>query len=306
MPAPDGSPFHRLARTPLHRWWRQPLSLLLIIAGAVVASGALFVPALIVVLAIGLGGGQAGPGLLDNPATYLLDNPVIYLGLTLGSLALLIPVVLLAVWLVERRPMGSVASVERRLRVRWLLACAVVAVVAQVVGAAGLYAAHAVAVPGDASSMFDWAGWGTFLPAAAVTVLLVPFQATAEEYVFRGWLLQAFGAYLRTPWPGIVLSALVFAALHGYGVVGFVDVAVFGVMAGYLAVRTGGLEASIALHVLHNIASILPAAAAGQLEEALRVTHAPPYVLVGTAAEMIFFVGVVVVLARRRRVRRLS
>jgi membrane protease YdiL (CAAX protease family) len=49
-----------------------------------------------------------------------------------------------------------------------------------------------------------------------VTLLLVPFQAAAEEYLFRGWLLQAFGAFMRTPWPGILIGAAAFTALHAY------------------------------------------------------------------------------------------
>ena len=41
-----------------------------------------------------------------------------------------------------------------------------------------------------------------------------------------------------------------FAALHGWGTPwGFADLVVFGVVAGWLTVRTGGLEAAIALHV---------------------------------------------------------
>lgn len=306
MPAPEGSPFHRLSRTAAHRWWRPPLSLLLIAVGAVVATLAVLVPALVVVVVVAMGQDAGDPGAVGDPVTALLGNPVAYLALALGSLALLIPVVLLAAWLIERRPIGGLASVAGRLRLRWLALCAMVALAAQIVGVFGLYAGFAAAGPQQEQAMFAWVGWETFLPGAAVAVLLVPLQATAEEYVFRGWLLQAFGAYLRTPWPGIVLSALAFAALHGYGLVGFANVVLFGLVAGWLAVRTGGLEAPIALHVLHNVASILPAAAAGQLEQALRVTDVPPYALAGTAAEMGFFVVAVWLLARRRRIRRLS
>lgn len=303
---PEGAPFHRLARTAAYRWWRPPLSLALIVAGAFAASLAVLVPVMVAVVAVVVARGASGGAFLQDPVGTLLENPVAYLTLALASLALLTPVVLLAAWAVERRPIGSVSSVRLRLRGRWLWVCAAVALAAQVVGLAGLYVGHVVAGPGGDAAAFGWTGWGAFLPAAAVTVLLVPFQAAAEEYVFRGWLLQAVGCYLRNPWPGIVVSALIFAGLHGYGLVGFLDVALFGVAAGWLAVRTGGLEAPIALHVLHNLAAILPAAAAGQLEEALRVTQAPPYVLAGTAVELVFFAAVVVLLVRRLGVTRLS
>jgi membrane protease YdiL (CAAX protease family) len=104
-------------------------------------------------------------------------------------------------------------------------------------------------------------------------VLLVPFQAAAEEYVFRGWLLQAIGSctlearsrilakVFGTAWPAILLSALPFMAGHAYTDWGILDVGAFAVAAGWVTVKTGGLEAAIALHVVNNLTSIgLPAA----------------------------------------------
>jgi len=91
-------------------------------------------------------------------------------------------------------------------------------------------------------------------------------QAAAEEYFTRGWLLQAVGAYGRRPWLPIAVQAVVFAALHGWGTPwGFADLVVFGSVAGWLTVRTGGLEASIALHVVNNLLGGLISAAYGDL-----------------------------------------
>lgn len=69
------------------------------------------------------------------------------------------------------------------------------------------------------------------------------------EYIFRGWILQAVGActfetrcgpvgralsvLFRTPWPAIVISAALFA--------------------GWVAVRTCGLEASTAQAVVYRV-----------------------------------------------------
>lgn len=92
--------------------------------------------------------------------------------------------------------------------------------------------------------------------------LLVPFQAAAEEYAFRGWLLQAVGSWFRSPWMAITPQALLFATAHGWGTVwGFTDLVVFGVVTGWLTIRTGGLEAAIALHMLNNLVSMSIAAA---------------------------------------------
>ncbi|MFD0516900.1 CPBP family intramembrane glutamic endopeptidase [Paractinoplanes durhamensis] len=47
--------------------------------------------------------------------------------------------------------------------------------------------------------------------------------------------------------------------------VGFADLVMFGLVAGWLTVRTGGLEAAIALHVANNLISSVVAAALGDL-----------------------------------------
>lgn len=86
--------------------------------------------------------------------------------------------------------------------------------------------------------------------------------------VFRGWILQAVGActlearrgpvgralsvVFRTPWPAIVISAALFAGMVDYGGDGF-NLFVFAVVTGWVAVRTGGLEASIALAVVYLV-----------------------------------------------------
>ncbi len=87
-----------------------------------------------------------------------------------------------------------------------------------------------------------------------VIVLTSPLQAMGEEFLFRGYLLQAFGAMVRTPWFAIVTSAVIFAALHGaQNPALFLDRLGFGILAGVLVARTGGLEAAIAAHVVNNI-----------------------------------------------------
>lgn len=94
--------------------------------------------------------------------------------------------------------------------------------------------------------------------AAFVVVILVtsPLQAAAEEFFFRGYLLQALGSLVkaRTPWFAVVASALVFALFHGtQNVPLFLDRFGFGVLAGFLVWRTGGLEAAIGAHIVNNV-----------------------------------------------------
>ncbi|MER6199962.1 CPBP family intramembrane glutamic endopeptidase [Streptomyces sp. NPDC001586] len=179
--------------------------------------------------------------------------------LVLLSIAAMTPAVLLAAYCVQRRPAGTVSSVDGRLRWRWLATCFALALplVLLMVAVQAL-----MPTPAGESEDLAWAGTATFLTGLATVFILVPFQAAAEEYLCRGWLLQAVGAWCRSPWVAIAPQALLFAAAHGWGTVwGFADLVVFGVVTGWLTIRTGGLEAAIALHVLNNLVGMSIAAA---------------------------------------------
>lgn len=285
VPPPPGSRYDQLARTPANRWWRPLLGTVLIVVVYVALSAALGL--LGVILAVGLG----EPTTL-SPGRVLFEDPVLDLAFQLVAIALLIPVVLGAAWLVQRRPPGTLSSVAGRLRWRWLFRCVPLAVLAVVLGEA---AQSLTLLATGESPGYGWAGWSNLLVPLLVILLLVPIQAAAEEYAFRGWVVQAFGAYLRNPWWGIIVSAAVFAAFHGYTDFGIAYTFGFGVLMGWVSVRTGGLEAAIALHAVNNVGAFGIAAVAGGLGSALEQGSLPWQTLVGTIVQFgVFGVGVVV------------
>lgn len=297
VPPPAGLPYHRLARTPLHRWWRPVLGTLLVGGGFVAAGLVVFVIAAIIARFAGI------PILLTGGS--LFGDPLYSLTVTLVSLAVVLPITYLAAMLTQRRPPGTLSSVAGRVRWRWLWTCTAAAVVAVLAGWVTLTVLMAITGE-DVGGLFGWVGWGEFLPALVVVLLLVPFQAAAEEYVFRGWLLQAFGAYLRTPWPGVVLGAAAFTAMHAYTGWGILDVFAFGVFMGWISVRTGGLEAAIGIHTVNNVLAFLAAAAAGSLDQALRQGAVPWQALVGTAVQLGVFTVIVLKFAQKRSIQTVS
>ncbi|MFF9581415.1 type II CAAX prenyl endopeptidase Rce1 family protein [Streptomyces achromogenes] len=241
-PLAEQLPYHRLARiTPRHQWWRPLLGTL------VVAVGYVFAVLVLMLCSLALGAALGYPEDADGWPEF---GPVPGTALDLLSIAVGIPVLLLTVRWIGRRPAGTVSSVTGRLRWRWLGLCVLTAVpvLALAMGAMFLLPADG----GEAESR--WAGWPAFAQALAMLLVLVPLQAAAEEYVFRGWLTQTAGAFLRSPWAALMPQAVLFAAAHGWGTAwGFADLLVFGVCAGWLTWRTGGLEASIALHAVNNL-----------------------------------------------------
>ncbi|MFG1928170.1 CPBP family intramembrane glutamic endopeptidase [Cryptosporangium sp. NPDC048952] len=220
--------YQHLARTATNRWWKTLLGFVLAPIAYLVVAGAgalvLFVPR---------GGTDVGP--------------LAEFALGIGAVALMLPVVLLVAWVTQGRRPGTLSSVVGRIRWRWLLVCALLAV-----GTTVLSLGLSTAVTGGEE--YRWAGWATFAPALFVVLALVPVQAAAEEYLCRGWILQSVAAFVPLRWIAIGVQALVFTLLHGIGTGwGFVDLMVFGGVAGWLAIRTGGLEAGIALHVVNNV-----------------------------------------------------
>lgn len=101
-----------------------------------------------------------------------------------------------------------------------------------------------------------------------VIVVFSPLQAAGEEFLFRGYLTQAIGAFSPSPVLAVTLSALVFALMHGtQDLPLFVDRLAFGLLAGVLVVLTGGIEAAIAIHAVNNVFAFGYAAIGGGLAE---------------------------------------
>ena len=85
--------------------------------------------------------------------------------------------------------------------------------------------------------------------------VLAPLQCAAEEYIFRGHIMQMFGAWIKFPVIPILLQTFFFAAAHPYNLTGVISVGLMGVFLGVCAYVTNGLEASCALHITNNLSA---------------------------------------------------
>ena len=82
--------------------------------------------------------------------------------------------------------------------------------------------------------------------------IFVPLQSIAEEFMFRGVLLQTFGSWFKIPLLAIVIQAIIFALFHGYNSFGLLGVLVMGLIYGFFAWKTNGIEVSSAIHTANN------------------------------------------------------
>jgi membrane protease YdiL (CAAX protease family) len=291
--APDFRPrYHELHRVGRGGWWRSLVGsavLLVMVFGIVPA--VLGLVALVALIAGGTSVEDAG-SLLDVTQG-VTPMGLAVLNILLGSA---IASSWLVLWLFHRLKPRWLSSVAPRLRWRFLLACLPLSVVALVasLGVALFLPVADGAEPVGAVNDFTT----TTRDFLLVIALLTPLQAAGEEYVFRGYLTQAFGSLLRWRRVSLVLAvvvpSLLFALAHGVGQSPpvFFDRFAFGVVAGILVIRTGGLEAAIAMHVLNNFLAYGMALAFGDMTEALNATGpASPWMIVSTLVQSLVYLG---------------
>ncbi|WP_219948594.1 CPBP family intramembrane glutamic endopeptidase [Salinibacterium sp. M195] len=240
--------FHRLNRaSPNYRWWR-PFLVGLVASGIYLA---LFVSALLALVIVSLVFADVGAW-FDEAVSSLevidLNDPVTFAAVML-SLILLLPVLVVANLLVGTRPAGLLSSVTGSLRWTWFARCVGIAAI---VCSGGLLASFGILALSGQPLVVSPVNPNLALMLILI-VLLVPFQAAAEEYVFRGYLMQTVGTWLKHPAFAIALPVPLFILGHDYELLGMIDVGVFAVAAGWLSWRTGGLEAAIALHIVNNV-----------------------------------------------------
>ena len=283
--------YPQLLRTARAAWWKPLIGLCL-------AAVTLILSSVAVVIVAGLWGALLGVEDSFSDKALSQDTPLGLLATNL-SIAMILPSALVAVLVVHRERPGWLLSVVGRMRWGLLVRLFGIALALVVV-----FFALTFAIPP--------AGIGDLHPPSAarlaglfaVIVLTTPLQAAGEEFGFRGYLTQAIASFLARPMVGAVLAGLVTAVLFAFahGTQDpwlFSDRLAFGLVASWLAWRTGGLEAPIALHAANNLVSLGYSAVEGTLSESLNASSVDWEYVVLDVAMMLVFAVIVHRLAHR-------
>jgi uncharacterized protein len=94
----------------------------------------------------------------------------------------------------------------------------------------------------------------TSLDVVLLVLIVAVGAPIIEELFFRGLLLRALQRRWGE-WPAIIISTLVFAAVH-FQTLQFPALALFGLLAGWLTVRSGRLGPAIWTHVGFNATTV--------------------------------------------------
>jgi len=229
-------------RAPRWRWWKPLLAALLV---TLVAGICMIVPPLIGMVA-------DGTDFAEVARTQKLElGPWGFLGNNVG-IALLIPVAMLFQWAFFGQRPKWLSSVQGGFRWGWFGRCVAVILPLWVVTLAVEYAL--TGLPPDLRVR-------PYTALLVVGILLTtPFQSAGEEYLMRGLEQRLVASYFRVEIVGwvaaTIVSSLTFMALHGAADPWLnLYYFSFGVAGSWIGWKTGGLEASVAIHVVNNLVS---------------------------------------------------
>jgi membrane protease YdiL (CAAX protease family) len=115
--------------------------------------------------------------------------------------------------------------------------------------------------PGTYHWVFNFPQW---LPFALTALLLTPIQTTAEEWMFRGYLLQGMGRIFRNRTGLILLSGIIFAIPHFLNPEMQIDFALLalyyfsiGAFLAWMTLKYESLELAMGVHAANNLFAIL-------------------------------------------------
>lgn len=291
--------YHQLLRGPRFAWWKALLALAL-------GLGLAFAFALASIAVLALLAAFFG-WLTDSPARISSRDlegltPIGFLATTL-ALATLAPASLLATRIVHGRGAGRLSSVAGHLRWQWMFRCMAVLVPV-------FAACVALDLLLDPPASGRHPQWTLLLP---IVILTVPLQSAGEEYISRGLILQNIGGLIANPRVAAVVatvpSVLLFAAAHGsLDAWIFLDLSIFAAACTVLTLRTGGLEAAIALHAINNAVGMCGTLLVGGWVESFVDTGSVGYPLdpLATLLVSVLVVPLLLRMARRNGIARTS
>ena len=164
---------------------------------------------------------------------------------SLGSVAAMIPALWLASAIVRDRPFSSYSSSRGGWSSKVFWRTFPVAFVC-------------IGIPIIIDNLFYYHNLGNFqmkftLASFAVVTILGPLQCIAEEYLFRGFLMQTLGSWFRLPIIAVILQSVIFALMHPYNTIGQIGIFVSGCVFAISAWTGRGIEVSSAYHIANNM-----------------------------------------------------
>lgn len=276
--------------------WRPVVALVLTIVFAIIAQLVLIIPLVVYVMIAGLDLQRTFENMVGGHVDALTFAYLI------AGLASLIPLSMLAYRIAYGIRPRYLSSVAGGFRWRWLARCLLIT--------GPLFVIYI-----GLQLLLDWQPApkpDQWIALLIMVIIGIPFQSAGEEYAFRGIVLQSVGSWFANPkvaWVvSMIPSVLLFAAAHGSSDPWiFADLAVFAVASCILLWRTGGLEASVALHASNNITIMIATILFGGWDQAFVNANSQGSPLAPLVTLVVNAIAVTLILwqAKRRGIQRI-
>jgi membrane protease YdiL (CAAX protease family) len=100
----------------------------------------------------------------------------------------------------------------------------------------------------------------TLIPLILISIFLIPLQASFEEILFRGYLMQGFTVLIRNRLFPLLMTSVVFGLLHvlnpevkEFGFFSMIpQYVLFGIIFGIITIMDDGIEAAMGAHAANN------------------------------------------------------
>ncbi|MEA1887623.1 MAG: CPBP family intramembrane glutamic endopeptidase [Bacteroidota bacterium] len=94
-----------------------------------------------------------------------------------------------------------------------------------------------------------------------IAILLIPFQTSFEEILFRGYLMQGAGAWFGNKWMPLIITSLLFGLMHSFNPeikefgfwVMIPQYLIYGFVFGLITIIDDGIEIAMGAHAANNI-----------------------------------------------------
>ena len=103
-----------------------------------------------------------------------------------------------------------------------------------------------------------------FLILVLISITMLPIQTSAEEFIFRGYLMQGFGLLAKNRWFPLIVTSALFGLMHimnpeveKMGPIIMVYYIGTGLFLGIITLMDDGMELSLGFHAANNIATAL-------------------------------------------------
>lgn len=110
---------------------------------------------------------------------------------------------------------------------------------------------------GDVEVRFDIA---KLIPLLLIVLILLPFQTTIEEILFRGYLTQGVAARTRSRWAALIIVSVLFGLMHSFNPevikfgfwIAMPQYVTVGLLWGIISILDDGIEIAIGMHFINN------------------------------------------------------